>query len=277
MNGVMVDICAHHGEILSTGFFTTICGESVGHMAKLSDNQWLPFNVELSDPGHSLFPFGDSLFIAKYEAVDDSNALLLYYGETLTEVGEKVTLTSATGFSNVPNIYDVLIYQGEVLISGEFDVVGDDTIRGVARWDGTQWNSMGIGLADGIDGTTPLMYPHQMKVYNDQRYVVGNFKYAGGVEVNGVARWDGTQWHAMGQGFNGTVYAIEVFKDTLWVAGSFTQSGANDLLRMAYWDGQEWKSPDLGFIPQNSMDFSYVHTLYAKGDVLYVGGGLRKW
>ena len=31
-------------------------------------------------------------------------------------------------------------------------------------------------------------------------------EYAGGQVVHSIARWDGTQWHPMGQGFNESVY-----------------------------------------------------------------------
>ena len=65
-----------------------------------------------------------------------------------------------------------------------------------------QWHAFGSGLNSpvhaitswDIDGTG-TQPPHLI--------VAGSFSMAGGVVANGIARWDGTQWHAIGDGFPG--------------------------------------------------------------------------
>jgi|GEM_PF-3854306 len=84
------------------------------------------------------------------------------------------------------------------------------------------------------DLTEPV---HALAVYDDgggpALYAGGEFWEAGGVRVNGIARWDGREWSALsgpsGAGVNGEVYALAVVDDgggpALYAGGSFTIAG----------------------------------------------------
>ena len=50
---------------------------------------------------------------------------------------------------------------------------------------------------------------------------------AGGVTVNNIARWDGTNWSAIGSGVNGFVNGIAVSGNTLYAGGFFTSAGGS--------------------------------------------------
>jgi hypothetical protein len=59
-------------------------------------------------------------------------------------------------------------------------------------------------------------------------YVGGVFTDAGGnPNADYIARWDGSAWHALGDGVNGTVNAIAVSGTDLYVGGWFTDAGGN--------------------------------------------------
>ena len=59
-------------------------------------------------------------------------------------------------------------------------------------------------------------------------YVGGFFTDAGGVSsASRIARWDGSQWHALGGGVNGPIYAIAVSGTSTYVGGEFTDAGGN--------------------------------------------------
>ncbi|MEO1435037.1 MAG: T9SS type A sorting domain-containing protein, partial [Bacteroidota bacterium] len=153
---------------------------------------------------------------------------------------------------------------------------GTQSISGIMRWDGSQWADVAGGLSGNIPNNAPVLFPHNMEVWNDQLIVGGNFRFAGGVEVNGIASWDGTNWSAMGSGFNGTVYDIQDYFGTLYVGGSFTSSGSTDLGRIASWNGTDWEYPGFGFEPVGQNDFTFVHTLKLIGERLYIAGGLKQ-
>lgn len=230
----------------------------------------------MTDPVHSLRNIDDTLYIARYEESIDSNWLYRYDGTALSTFGEGVFLTTASGFSELPNLYDVVKYNGTLIVCGEFDRAGSQTISGIMSWNGSQWADIAGGLTGNIANTPPVIYPHQMMVHNGNLYVVGNFRYAGGVEVNGVAFWDGSQWTAMGSGFNSTVYGIAVYNNEIYAGGGFTQSGANTVNRLAKWTGTDWVSPGFGFIEETVNDYIFVHTLKEMDGELYIAGGLKK-
>ena len=275
-NGTVVDCHFYQDSLYATGFFNIICGEPVGYIAKWDNNEWRPSSISITDPGHSLTTINDKLYIAKYEESIDSNWVLSYDGSEITRIGKGVYLTTASGFSELPNIYDIIEFNGNLIACGEFDKVGDEFIHGIMQWNGSSWSEMSSGLDGNINGTAPVMFPHQMIVQDSNLYVVGNFKNAGEVEVNGIAKWDGENWTNMGDGFNGTVYGITVFENEIIVGGSFTASGQTSLNRIAKWNGTEWQALDFGFSQSSPNDFIFVHTLRVIDDELFIGGGLKE-
>ena len=275
-NGTIVD-CVYYGDTLyCTGFFSTICNEPVNYVAKWDNNEWKSSAVSISDPGHALEVIEDQLYVAKYVESIDSNWVYVYDGQALNKVGQGVYLTTASGFSQLPIIYDIIEYNGKIIACGEFDKVGQEAITGIMQWNGTNWEALGAGLEGNIINTAPVLYPHQMMVYNSELYIVGNFRYAGGEEVNGVAKWNGTEWSKMGDGFNSTIYGITVFNDEIIVGGDFTESNGVSINRIAKWDGSQWIALDFGFTTSSPNDYIFVHTLKVIDDELYIGGGLKE-
>ena len=275
-NGTIVNCQYFNDTLYATGFFTFICDEPASYVAKWENDEWQPAAIELSDPGHSLRVIDDKLYIAKYVESIDSNWVYVYDNNTLEKVGQGVYLTTASGFSELPNIYDVIEYNGRLIACGEFDRVGSASIQGVMEWDGSNWGPLDTGLSGSIPGAPPVLFPHQMMVHDGELYVVGNFRSAGGVEVNGIAKWDGTSWTNLGAGFNNTVYSITVFNGEIIVGGSFTESNGTPLNRIAKWDGTNWLALDFGFTQSSPNDFTFIHTLKVIDGILYMGGGLKE-
>lgn len=275
-NGTIVDCQYFNDTLYATGFFTTICGEQAAYIARWDIDQWRPATIGLSDPGHSLRTINDKLYIARYEESIDSNWVYVYEEGTLQKVGQGVYLTTASGFSQLPNIYDIIEYDGKIIACGEFDRVGGEAIQGIMQWDGNTWTGLGTGLSGNIQGTAPVLFPHQLMVHDGDLYVAGNFRNAGGVEVNGITKWDGTEWTNLGAGFDNTVYSMIVLNGELIVGGSFTESDGTSLNRIAKWDGTSWAALDFGFTQSSANDFTFVHTLKVIDGILYMGGGLKE-
>lgn len=277
-NGVVVDMEMYKDKIYATGFFSNTCGESTSYIAEYGfDQVWHSSEIELEDAGHNLRVIDDDLYITRYESSKDSNWVYVYDGANLSKLGTGVYLTTATNFSNLPNIYDVIEFQGNIIACGEFDRVGSQEVSGIMQWDGTSWSNLGEGLSGNIDGTPSILFPHQMLVHNDELYVVGNFKMAGSVEVNGVAKWNGTEWSDLNLGFDNTVYAVGSYLGDLFVGGAFTTAkNGDELNRIALWDGSQWINPGFGFTQPSANDFIFVHTLYTHQNELYVAGGIKE-
>lgn len=75
-------------------------------------------------------------------------------------------------------------------------------------------------------------------------YVGGSFRSADDIVVNHVARWDGTEWHALRDGLNDTVKALIVDSSGhLYAGGHFEDAGGDpDADHVAVWDGSSWAS-----------------------------------
>jgi hypothetical protein len=79
-------------------------------------------------------------------------------------------------------------------------------------------------------------------------YVGGEFRYADGIEVNHVAHWDGTQWHALGEGMDDTVLTLLADDnctldpdDFLLAGGYFLTADGQSVNHVAAWDGVQWE------------------------------------
>jgi len=107
-------------------------------------------------------------------------------------------------------------------------------------------------------------------IYGDNLIVGGAFPGIGGDdELVNLAMWDGENWHSVGGGLNGPVYAILVNEGKIYVGGSFTNAGGNpDADRVACWDGNEWQALGGGIS-------STVLALEWGNDQLYVGGAFN--
>lgn len=97
-------------------------------------------------------------------------------------------------------------------------------------------------------------------------YAGGDFSIMGGVTVNGIARWNGTSWSALGSGTNGNVLAIAFDSSgNLYAGGDFTTAGGLTVNQVAKWDGTSWSALGTG---TNGL----VSALEFVGTDLYVGG-----
>ncbi|MEK9139216.1 MAG: T9SS type A sorting domain-containing protein, partial [Bacteroidota bacterium] len=96
-------------------------------------------------------------------------------------------------------------------------------------------------------------------------YAGGGFTVAGGINANSVAKWNGTQWSALGSGMVGEVYTLAVNGANLYAGGWFTNAGGVNANRIARWNGTYW-------FPLGSGMNSFVYSLSASGSDLYAGG-----
>ena len=66
------------------------------------------------------------------------------------------------------------------------------------------------------------------------------FYLIGGVTVNGIVKWDGASWSALGGGMCGYVNALALYNGALYAGGIFTEAGGVSANNIAKWDGSSW-------------------------------------
>src|SRR5258706_4906887 len=100
-------------------------------------------------------------------------------------------------------------------------------------------------------------------------YVGGWFTSIGGIEVNYIAKWDGTSWSALGTGMDpfSSVSSLVVIGTDLYAGGIFSTAGGVSANCIAKWDGTSWSALGTGMSP-----FSQVSSLVVIGTDLYAGG-----
>ena len=129
---------------------------------------------------------------------------------------------------------------GSLIIGGILHFDGQQS--GVARWNGSRWVHVGVGLSSGY--TTPRV--HALAVGNDgELYAGGTFDSIGGTVARRIARWDGSAWHAIGTGVGaagaGEVLALAVLPSGgLFAGGTFTTAGDDQVTYLARWNGTAW-------------------------------------
>ncbi|MBK7644633.1 MAG: hypothetical protein IPJ19_16595 [Planctomycetes bacterium] len=116
----------------------------------------------------------------------------------------------------------------------------------VMRWDGASWTS--IGSTSGWGAVSALI------VFDDGSgpalYAGGEFTSMNGVPALRITRWNGTQWSAVGGGFNAKVTALCAFNEGfgagayLVAGGSFSSSQGTALASIARWNGSSWLAMD---------------------------------
>ena len=95
--------------------------------------------------------------------------------------------------------------------------------------------------------------------------VAGDFTSAGATAANNVAVWDGSAFHALGDGVNGYIQCATEFAGSIYLGGTLF-NGQYDLAR---WDGDGWTF-------QNALEgkWSEVNALHVHEGVLHAAGDL---
>src|SRR5687767_2808116 len=109
-----------------------------------------------------------------------------------------------------------------------------DPVRMNRTFTDEDWSS--IGEIPGADGMVRAAVTDAL----GNLYIGGDFRVAGKVIVNGIAKWDGNAWSALGAGMDGNVHALAVLGTNLYAAGDFTTAGGITTNRIAQWNGSAW-------------------------------------
>lgn len=195
-------------------------------------------------------------------------------GVTITADYSFAKWTRATGtwepiFEGVPasEVSQMVVApDGTLYVGGSWSSFfdGTDTIetQGVVKWDGSSWSEVGGGLTS--DFGSPFV--RSMVVDNDGNlYVGGTFHQAGGVGAPGVAKWDGSSWSALGEGFEFGVSTLAVSPDGTLYAGAFFE----EFNRIAKWNGSAWEGLSWGF-----SDGQVLAIAFDENGNVYAGGSM---
>ncbi|HEY8431358.1 MAG TPA: hypothetical protein VIL20_23420 [Sandaracinaceae bacterium] len=126
---------------------------------------------------------------------------------------------------------------GRLLVGGQFLAAGGVPASGAAIWDGARWSPLGEGF-EGEFGLPPKV--DAFAVLDGQIVAAGDFVGSDGRPLANIARFDGTDWHPIGDGLPGLfVQDVRVIGSMLIAAGAFELDGEEHTI--AVWTGSAWE------------------------------------
>lgn len=115
-------------------------------------------------------------------------------------------------------------------------------LAGVALWDGSEWQPMEGQIGNGLDSSVLALGTYSGPD-GTRLYAGGSFARAGGIDLYGLAVWDGEQWHASDVDSSVRRFVTaRIGNDTteaLYVMGVSIAIGER-AESIAKWDGTQW-------------------------------------
>ena len=200
-------------------------------------------------------------------------------------------------------VYDFVIYQNKLFISGRFGHIGSFVCDKIVAYNGENWINVGSfgmwasalevfngelyaggywGIRKYLGGTQwetftvrPNDFVFELKAdsINSFLYVGGQFSAVAGQASVGSAMWDGFKWHALGNFCSGTVWqqAMEIYRGDLYTGGGIYYNDDNEYRTfITRWNGETWDN-----IGGDFSDNIFAIELFR--DTLYIGGCFQTW
>ena len=177
-------------------------------------------------------------------------------------------ITGGNG-SPLPVVYALAASSSELYAGGEFTTAGGIAASNIAKWDGSVWGALGVGLT--VEGGS-FSAVYALAMSGSTLYAGGHFYTAGGSPGNNIAKWDGNVWSALGSGIGDEVLALAVSGSDLYAGGYFTIAGGKSANCIAKWDGSAWSGLDSGIGGGIGFYAPVVSALAVLGSNVYAGG-----
>jgi hypothetical protein len=249
MNGDIRAFLEMPDGFIAGGNFTQAGDVPARYVARLVNGEWEPMGTTLNGGMWDLAMYGDSIFCA-------GNTMgVRVWNETTgawTLLGGGLNETAAC----------LARHDGHLVAGGNFTRTGaGDTVCYAARLVDGQFEQMG-GL---VQGTVRALIEWEGDLIAGGDFTVDT---VADVQLNHVARWDGSAWQPMGAGMDDQVHSFLVYEGELLAGGYFDNAGGAPASKVARWNGAEWEA----FTPTTTIGSDGVIDLEAYNGELYAGG-----
>jgi hypothetical protein len=194
----------------------------------------------------------------------------------------------------------------DLYVGGSITTAGGLPAANIAKWDGSKWSAVGIGIPAPSSPWPSRQQPFRWRSFRCRKRAVycqmgwhqlvkfgfwardfdvtaiaatGNTVYAAGQYTSGIASWDGTAWSPLGSGLTLTPSclscaprALAIVGKDLYVGGQFTAAGGVPANGFAKWDGTQWTTINLGVSnPPAALAVAGTNLLYVGGPYAVAG------
>ena len=145
------------------------------------------------------------------------------------------TLWSALGSGMSSYVSELAVDEkGNLYVGGDFEKAGGVAVNHIAKWDGAQWNAIGNGTNDTV---LSLAIDSEGNLYVGGYFsAVWNWDPNSYVLAESIAKWDGIQWSALGEGCGFGVGYLALDGD----GNLYASSAGGPTPKIARWDGVKW-------------------------------------
>lgn len=271
--------------LYATGQFSAIAGKDALSFAKWDGDVWTPVGVGLTsspDDGLARPPImidptvvGSSIgSIMISPSFGTSSGVFQYATGAWSQLGPAFAAKDLAAFDDG---------SGEALYAvGQFPTIGTENANNIARWDGSAWTEVGMGLRftpNPAIASANLAISHNDGSGN-RLYVFGKFDQAGSVATPNIASWNGTAWSAVGAmpGVANAQFKAAVSITTGSAAGLYVQrTPAVAGVTIFRWNGATWlpiAGPAGAAVTLVGTDDPNGGVLYAADAISYVTNNL---
>lgn len=267
-------LSVYNGQLIAAGTFSFAGGTAAAGIARWNGSAWDALAAGLTVEGFSGRGFTTALFGGNLIVGGDfteaggtsASRIARWDGSAWHPLGAGVAQASPSG--NAAGPYALGVYGGELFVTGNFLLAGGAPARGIARWNGSGWASLGTGLGSANNSAGE---GYCLAIYGGELFVGGRFELVDGVPARGVARWDGSGWSAAFTAPD-TLRTLTPFDGELFGGGSYG---------MGRWNGSDWRPFAAGFDGTTAAFTSYGDQLIAGGRFTSAGGvpahGVARW
>lgn len=172
----------------------------------------------------------------------------------------------------VGNVESLIVYNNQLVAVGRVRRAGESNYEAAVVLVGGVWRSLGapFRLSSSFGGAKAAA------IFQDELYIGGGNLRNADSPMQYLAKWNGTEWRAVGGGVNSDVYAMTVHDNQLVIGGAFSvvDIGGQTIPAnsVAVWDGQRWGSLNSSLLPLPGNAVPVVSALASHNRKLFVGG-----
>lgn len=280
-----IELFSFEDKLFIGGEFTTVDNIPIPAVAYWNDKNWKSTNTSglILRSINSFHTYKNELHSFGWITPSNGFQALLKYDKIenswLVVPNSEVKRISDNGSLTFGRIYDAIEYNEELYVVGDFDFIGDSSVKNIAKWNGVEWtqvldnnnNELNIGL--GI----------KLIIYKNDLIICGDIHSINNVEYKDIAKWDGFNWENMNGGLidntperDISILSLEVFNGKLYAGGLGSKIYENGKsYTLIRWNGSHWEGIN-GF-EQNETNYNYsrISALKSFGNILFIAEGIE--
>lgn len=246
LDNTVYALSVHENALIVGGSFLSAGGQPTRYIARWNGQAWDSMGGGLITGGRvSMLTTFQGRLLAGYVSVGAGGTATFDMMASWNGSQWNGLNTQSYSYNGQSWITQSTIFRGKLVVSGsDLICMGDVHALGVTQWDGQNWSSVCAGMGLRSNDFRLNAQINAMTDFEGDLVAAGVFHSMGDVPALNIARWDGSQWHAFGDGIgsglrNGYVQSLAVCRGQLIACAYLSATQSSQVLR---WTGTSWES-----------------------------------